>query len=48
MYVNVLTDEGAAGVRRAYSAAKLARLTALKNQWDPANIFHLNQNIPPS
>ena len=33
---------------RAFSPAKLARLTALKNQWDPANIFHLNQNIPPS
>ena len=46
-YVNVLTDEGAAGVSRAYPPAKLARLTALKNTWDPGNIFHLNQNIPP-
>ena len=47
-YVNVLTDEGAAGVRRAYTPAKLARLTALKNTWDPSNVFHLNQNIPPA
>ncbi len=47
-YVNVLTDEGAAGVSRAYSPAKLARLTALKNTWDPDNVFHLNQNIPPT
>ena len=47
-YVNVLTDEGAAGVSRAYSPAKLARLTALKNSWDPSNVFHLNHNIPPS
>jgi FAD/FMN-containing dehydrogenase len=46
-YVNTLTDEGAAGVGRAYSPAKLARLTALKNTWDPGNLFHLNQNIPP-
>ncbi len=47
-YVNVLGDEGAAGVRRAYSPAKLARLTALKDSVDPDNVFHLNQNIPPS
>lgn len=47
-YVNVLGDDGAAGVRRAYSPAKLARLTALKDAVDPDNIFHLNQNIPPS
>ena len=47
-YVNVLTDEGAAGVSRAYSPAKLTRLTALKNTWDPDNVFHLNQNIPPT
>ena len=48
VYVNVLTDEGAAGVSRAYPPAKLARLTALKNTWDPGNVFHLNQNIPPT
>jgi FAD/FMN-containing dehydrogenase len=48
VYVNVLGDEGAAGVRRAYTTEKLARLTAVKNTYDPANVFHLNQNIPPS
>ena len=47
-YVNVLGDDGAAGVRRAYTPGKLARLTALKDAWDPENVFHLNQNIPPS
>jgi FAD/FMN-containing dehydrogenase len=47
-YVNALTDEGAAGVRRAYPAAKLARLTALKNTYDPDNAFHLNHNIAPN
>jgi FAD/FMN-containing dehydrogenase len=46
-YVNALGDEGAAGVRRAYSAAKLTRLTALKDAVDPDNVFHLNQNIAP-
>ena len=48
VYVNVLGDEGAAGVRRAYSAAKLARLTAVKDTYDPQNVFHLNQNIRPT
>ncbi|MEV0714175.1 FAD-binding oxidoreductase [Asanoa sp. NPDC050611] len=47
-YLNVLSDEGAAGVRRAFPAAKLARLTELKRAYDPANVFHLNQNIAPN
>jgi FAD/FMN-containing dehydrogenase len=47
-YVNALSDEGAAGVRRAYSEAKLARLTAVKDAYDPDNVFHLNHNITPS
>ncbi len=47
-YVNVLGDDGVAGLRRAYSEEKLARLTAVKDQVDPANVFHLNQNIRPS
>jgi FAD/FMN-containing dehydrogenase len=47
-YVNTLVDEGAAGVRRAFPAAKLARLRALKARWDPENVFHLNNNITPA
>ena len=47
-YVNALSDEGAEGVRRAYPARKLARLVAVKDAYDPDNVFHLNQNIPPS
>jgi FAD/FMN-containing dehydrogenase len=46
-YVNTITDEGQAGVRRAYSEAKLQRLTALKDAYDPDNVFHLNHNIRP-
>jgi FAD/FMN-containing dehydrogenase len=47
-YVNTLSDEGAEGVRRAYPPDKLARLTALKDKYDPENVFHLNHNIRPS
>ena len=44
-YVNTLNGES---VRRAFPAPKLARLTTLKNTYDPANVFHLNQNIRPT
>jgi FAD/FMN-containing dehydrogenase len=47
-YVNVLNDEGGDGVRRAYPTDKLAKLTRIKDTYDPDNVFHLNQNIPPS
>jgi FAD/FMN-containing dehydrogenase len=46
-YVNMLNDEGAAGLRRAYSQAKLARLAEVKQAYDPRNVFHLNQNVRP-
>jgi FAD/FMN-containing dehydrogenase len=48
VYVNAMSDEGAGGVRRAYSAEKRARLTALKDAFDPGNVFHLNPNITPT
>jgi FAD/FMN-containing dehydrogenase len=47
-YVNTLCDEGPSGVRRAYSDSKRARLTVIKDAYDPDNVFHLNHNIAPS
>ena len=47
VYVNALGDEGQAGIRRAYGAGKLEQLTALKDRYDPGNVFHLNHNIRP-
>jgi FAD/FMN-containing dehydrogenase len=47
-YIHAVADEGQAGTLRAYTREKLARLTALKDQYDPENVFHFNQNIQPS
>ncbi|MBV8945694.1 MAG: FAD-binding oxidoreductase [Solirubrobacterales bacterium] len=41
-------DEGTARLRAYYGEEKLARLTALKDTYDPDDVFALNQNIPPS
>jgi FAD/FMN-containing dehydrogenase len=48
VYVNALADEAGNGVRAAYYASTLERLTALKDRYDPDNVFHLNHNIAPS
>jgi FAD/FMN-containing dehydrogenase len=46
-YVNFLADEGLARVRAAYPGRTWDRLVAIKRRYDPTNLFHLNQNIPP-
>jgi len=40
-------DEGEDRIRKAYGAKKYDRLKTLKRRYDPDNLFHLNQNIPP-
>ena len=47
-YVNFMGEEGEEGVKAAYGEEKFKRLTALKNKYDPANMFRFNQNIKPS
>jgi FAD/FMN-containing dehydrogenase len=48
VYVNFLSEEGPDRVREAYGGAKFRRLQALKDEYDPTNLFRYNQNIPPS
>jgi FAD/FMN-containing dehydrogenase len=48
VYVNFLSDEGAARVRDAYPGPTWERLAAIKARYDPTNLFRLNQNIPPT
>jgi FAD/FMN-containing dehydrogenase len=45
-YVNFLGDADAA--RSSYSEDTYGRLVALKNKYDPTNVFRLNQNVSPS
>src|SRR5215471_9018420 len=47
VYTNFLGDEGQEQVRASYGV-NYERLVALKNTYDPGNIFHFNQNIPPT
>lgn len=45
VYVNFLSDEGADRVRAAYTPETWDRLTRVKRQYDPHNLFRMNQNI---
>jgi FAD/FMN-containing dehydrogenase len=47
-YVNFLGETDEAQIRSAYPGATWDRLRAVKAKYDPTNLFHLNQNIPPS
>ena len=47
-YVGFLGDEGEQGVRRAYPPATLDRLARVKRQYDPDDLFRLNENIRPA
>jgi FAD/FMN-containing dehydrogenase len=47
VYANFLEDEGEARVREAYPPATYERLSRVKRRYDPANVFHRNQNIRP-
>ncbi len=47
VYVNNLGTEGAERVRAAYAPETYERLVALKQAYDPHNVFRMNQNIVP-
>jgi FAD/FMN-containing dehydrogenase len=48
IYLNYTSDEGDERVESAYGREKYRRLVALKDEYDPHNVFSLNQNIRPS
>jgi hypothetical protein len=47
-YVNFLVDEGEARIRDAYPGKTWDRLRAIKQRYDPTNLFKICQNIPPA
>jgi FAD/FMN-containing dehydrogenase len=47
-YVNFLAEATPERVRAAYPGATWDRLRQIKRRYDPANLFRLNQNIPPA
>jgi FAD/FMN-containing dehydrogenase len=43
----MMQDEGDARLKSTFGD-NYARLTTIKKQYDPGNLFHVNQNIPPA
>jgi FAD/FMN-containing dehydrogenase len=46
-YVNYVSDEGEGSARAAYGP-NYDRLAALKDKYDPTNLFRMNHNVPPA
>ena len=46
-YINFMDDDDGSRIRDNYKG-NFDRLVAIKRTYDPDNLFHLNQNIPPS
>ncbi|HUZ37047.1 MAG TPA: BBE domain-containing protein [Streptosporangiaceae bacterium] len=46
-YVNFMAEDDASRVQDNYRG-NFRRLTEIKRTYDPGNLFHLNQNIPPA
>ncbi len=46
-YLNFMMEEGEERVKATYGE-NYGRLTEVKREYDPHNVFHVNQNIPPA
>jgi FAD/FMN-containing dehydrogenase len=48
VYLNFVGDEGDERVQAGYGGSNLERMTAVKTQFDPDNVFNLHHNIKPA
>ena len=48
VWLNFIGDEGQARVRAAFGNENFVRLSQVKREFDPDNVFRGNQNIPPA
>jgi FAD/FMN-containing dehydrogenase len=48
VYLNFTSDAGDERVRKTFGDEKYARLQALKDSYDPDNLFRMNGNIKPT
>lgn len=48
VYGNFTVSTDATFAAKMYPAATMARLSAVKREWDPANVFSRNHNVPPA
>ncbi len=48
MSLNFISEANNDRVRAAFGEEKYGRLVALKDKYDPTNLFRMNQNVPPS
>jgi FAD/FMN-containing dehydrogenase len=48
VYVNFVAEPSADAIKAGFGADKYARMVAVKDKYDPENLFRSNTNIPPS
>ncbi len=47
VYVNFISEESESRAKEAYTPEVWNRLVKVKTEWDPENLFRMNQNIKP-